>query len=121
MIRLRVSMEQTLRLLHGGIGLATESGEFLDALKRHIFYGKPLDTVNLAEEMGDLFWYMAVVCNAVGVSFEDVMEKNIAKLQARYGSKFSEHRATNRDLIAERRILDGIELNAKANENPETA
>lgn len=31
------------RLLHAGIGLSTEAGEFLDALKKHIFYGKELD------------------------------------------------------------------------------
>jgi NTP pyrophosphatase (non-canonical NTP hydrolase) len=115
-IRLRVSAERTLCLLHGGIGLATESGEFLDGLKKHIFYGKPIDAVNLAEEMGDLFWYIAVICTALGVTFEDVMERNIAKLQARYGDKFSEHRATNRDLIRERRILEEVvnEINTEA-------
>lgn len=51
----RLSEESNIRLLHGAIGLATESGEFLDALKKHIYYGKELDRVNLAEELGDLF------------------------------------------------------------------
>jgi hypothetical protein len=36
-IRLRVTADRALRLLHGGIGLATESGEFLGAIKNHIF------------------------------------------------------------------------------------
>jgi uncharacterized protein YabN with tetrapyrrole methylase and pyrophosphatase domain len=62
--------------------------------------------VNLAEEMGDLFWYIAVICDALEVSFEDVMERNIAKLKARYGDKFTEHAATNRNLEEERRILE---------------
>lgn len=94
------------RLLHAGIGLSTESGEFLDALKKHIFYGKELDRVNLAEELGDLFWYMAIVADELGVEFESVMERNIQKLKARYGEKFSEEKAENRDLESERSILD---------------
>ncbi len=94
------------RLLHAGIGLSTESGEFLDALKKHIFYGKELDRVNLAEELGDLFWYMAIVADELGVEFESVMERNIQKLKARYGEKFSEEKAENRDLENERTILD---------------
>lgn len=94
------------RLLHAGIGLSTESGEFLDALKKHIFYGKELDRVNLAEELGDLFWYMAIVDDELGIEFESVMERNIQKLKARYGEKFSEEKAENRDLESERSILD---------------
>ena len=99
------------RLLHAGIGLSTESGEFLDALKKHIFYGKELDRVNLAEELGDLFWYMAIVADELGVEFESVMERNIQKLKARYGEKFSEEKAENRDLENERLILDAQNFN----------
>jgi NTP pyrophosphatase (non-canonical NTP hydrolase) len=98
------------RLLHAGIGLSTESGEFLDALKKHIFYGKDLDKVNLAEEMGDLFWYLAIVSDELGVKMEDVMERNIQKLKARYGEKFSEEKAENRDLNTEREILEKQEM-----------
>lgn len=94
------------RLLHAGIGLSTEAGEFLDALKKHIFYGKELDRVNLAEELGDLFWYMAIVGDELGIKFEDVMERNITKLKARYGEKFSEEKADKRDLENERKILE---------------
>ena len=106
----RLSEDGTKRLLHAGIGLSTEAGEFLDALKKHIFYGKELDRVNLAEELGDMFWYMAIVADELGIEFESVMEKNIAKLKARYGEKFSETRAENRDLNTERKILDTQEF-----------
>lgn len=105
-IRTRITAERAIRLLHGGIGLATESGEFLDALKKHIFYGKPIDVANLGEEMGDLFWYIAVICDELGADFKSIMQTNIDKLQARYGDKFSEHRATERNLDAEREILE---------------
>lgn len=102
----RLNDDGLKRLLHAGIGLSTESGEFLDALKKHIFYGKPLDRVNLKEEMGDLFWYLAIACDELGVDFEPLMETNIAKLKARYGEKFSEAAAEKRDLKAEREILE---------------
>lgn len=95
-----------LRLLHAAIGLCTETGELQDALKKSIFYGKPLDRTNLAEELGDVMWYIAIACDALGVSLEGVMEKNIAKLKARYGDKFTQHAALNRNLEAERTILE---------------
>lgn len=102
----RLSKDGLKRLLHAGMGLSTEAGEFLDALKKHIFYGKELDRVNLAEEMGDVFWYCAIVSSELGINFEEVMEKNIAKLKARYGEKFSEEKAETRDLSKERDILE---------------
>ena len=102
----RLANDGMKRLLHGGIGLATESGELLDALKKHIFYGKDLDKVNLAEELGDLFWYIAIVADELGVDFESVMERNITKLQTRYGHQFSEKSSGERDLKKERKILE---------------
>lgn len=102
----RLNDDGLKRLLHAGIGLSTEAGEFLDALKKHIFYGKELDRVNLKEEIGDLFWYIAIACHELGVEFEPLMETNIAKLKARYGEKFTEAAAEHRNLEIEREILE---------------
>jgi NTP pyrophosphatase (non-canonical NTP hydrolase) len=102
----RLTDDGIKRLLHAGIGLSTEAGEFLDALKKHIFYGKDLDRVNLKEEMGDLFWYLAIACDELDVDFEPLMQRNIEKLKARYGEKFSETKAEQRDLSLEREILE---------------
>ena len=102
----RLKDNRTLRLLHGSCGIATEAGELLDALKKHIFYGKEIDTVNVVEEVGDLMWYCAIILDELGVEFEDVMEKNINKLKARYGEKFSETSANTRNLDKERKILE---------------
>jgi NTP pyrophosphatase (non-canonical NTP hydrolase) len=79
-----------MRLVHVSQGMATEVGEFTDTLKKHLFYGKPLDKVNLTEELGDLCWYIALACNALGISLDDVMAANIAKLRVRYPEKFTE-------------------------------
>jgi NTP pyrophosphatase (non-canonical NTP hydrolase) len=97
---------EVAQLLHGAIGLATESGEILDALKKHIYYGKPLDKVNLIEEISDCAWYIALLLRELGYSFEEMAELNIKKLRARYGEKFSEHDAINRNLHVEREILE---------------
>ena len=100
--------DENVRLLHAGIGLATEAGEFLDALKKHVFYGKDLDKINLMEECGDLMWYMSVALDALGYDFEKVMNRNIEKLSSRYKIGFSGKEAVERDLGSEREILENI-------------
>jgi NTP pyrophosphatase (non-canonical NTP hydrolase) len=106
-IETRMRTVRAIRLLHGQLGLASESGEIADQLKKHIFYGKALDTINLEEEIGDVFWYLALLANELGADFDSIMERNIAKLKKRYGDKFSEQRAINRNLTIERGILEG--------------
>ena len=103
----RLKDPKTLKILHSLVGLATETGEIQDQLKKHVFYGRPLDLVNIEEEMGDLFWYLAVLSDALGVPFERIWEKNIAKLKARYGDKFNQEGEINRNLEKERKILEG--------------
>lgn len=94
------------RLVHAGMGLTTETAELVDALKKWAFYGKPLDKVNIKEEIGDCLWYMAIVADECGFSFEEAMEANIKKLRARYGEKFTEFDALNRNIPLEREILE---------------
>ncbi len=91
--------------LHALIGISTESGELLDAFKKHIFYGKEIDQANIKEEIGDLMWYVALLCNANGFDFYKILETNIEKLKARYPEGFTKEQATERDLAKEREIL----------------
>lgn len=93
-------------LQHVAEGLVTESAELLDALKKYKFYRKPLDVVNLKEEMGDLLYYLAIGCHVLNTTFEQLMAQNISKLKARYPEGFSEEHANNRDLETERKILE---------------
>lgn len=105
-----IDQPYTLKLLHGLIGLATESGESLDAFKKFLFYGKELDVPNIIEELGDKLWYIAEVISALDglgykITLEEVMEKNIAKLKKRYPEGFSESDALNRNLEAEAAVF----------------
>lgn len=102
----RLNLPKVMRLLHASLGMVTESAEFADAIKKTIFYGKQTDIVNLKEELGDIFWYVAIACNQLNISFEEIWEANIAKLHARYGISFNKEGAINRDLTIERYILE---------------
>jgi NTP pyrophosphatase (non-canonical NTP hydrolase) len=103
----RISDPKVIRLLHGAIGLSTEAGELLDMLKKHIYYGKPLDLINAKEEVGDSMWYAGLVIDVLKTTFDEVLTVNIDKLKARYPEKFTEFHAVNRDLETERKILEG--------------
>lgn len=102
----RLKDPSTVRLLHVAMGLVTEAGEFLDVLKKHVFYGKPIDRVNLKEELGDSSWYERIGCDELEVGYLENILVNIQKLRARYPEKFTEEKAINRELGKEREILE---------------
>ena len=83
------------RLTTAGVGLAAESGEFLEIVKKMVFQGKPWNADNrehLIIELGDVMWYVAQACMALDVSFDDVIETNVKKLEKRYpGGEFNVH------------------------------
>lgn len=100
-------VESHIRLLHGVMGLSSETGELVEQVKKHIFYGKPLDVVNLEEEIGDLFWYVAIILKALNCHDPvGILEQNIEKLKIRYPEKFQSKDAINRDLDKERKTLE---------------
>ena len=75
-------------------------------MKKHLFYVKDLDRVNIIEEAGDLLWYLAILFDELGTSFHEVMSSNIAKLRSRYPEKFTSINATKRNIEDERHILE---------------
>ena len=93
-------------LLHCSIGASTETGELLDAFKKHIFYGKPLDKVNIGEEIADTIWYLSNLARMLNLDIEVLLDNNISKLKIRYPEKFTEESALNRNLDSERKALE---------------
>jgi len=93
-------------LLHATLGVVTEAGELADQIKRHYFYGTELDIPNIEEEIGDTLFYLARLIDLLDLTFEDIMQKNIDKLRARYPDKFSKTKAIVRDLKKERAVLE---------------
>ena len=90
----------TTQLLTAALGLTAESGEFTEVVKKIIFQGKPYSEENvfhMKRELGDICWYLAQACMALDTTFDEVIEMNVDKLQARYpGGEFDVHYSENR-------------------------
>lgn len=83
-------------LMHATLGIAGESGEIVDAVKKSVIYGKPLDVANMREEIGDIMWYIALACRTLDFDLNEILDENIAKLQKRYPEKYSDVHASLR-------------------------
>lgn len=94
------------RVFHAIIGAMTESAELGEALHKALT-GEQVDLVNVLEEFGDINWYQAIAVDALKGDFETTLNRNIAKLKARFPDKFTNENAINRDLDTERKILEG--------------
>ena len=88
------------RLLTAGVGINAEGGEFLEIIKKMIFQGKPFNEDNrhhMIIELGDIMWYVAQACMALGVSIDEVIAGNVTKLEKRYpGGSFDPYYSENR-------------------------
>ena len=93
----RTSPDDHNKLLNGCMGLAGECGEVCDVLKKSLFQGHELDRTHMIEELGDCAWYLAEAASGLGVSLEDILLQNIAKLKRRYPAGFDPERSINRE------------------------
>ena len=84
-------------LLNGVLGLTGETGEVADILKKHLFQGHDLDKKHMAEELGDVCWYLAITSRALGYDLNEIMELNISKLELRYPNGFDANKSINRE------------------------
>lgn len=83
-------------VLNGCLGLAGETGETLDMIKKWIFHEKDLDIEHLKKEIGDVMWYVAMLCESFNFNLDEILEMNKAKLEARYPEGFDTIKANNR-------------------------
>lgn len=78
-------------LWHAVSGVGGEAGELVDAIKKHVAYNKPLDRENVVEELGDLEFYMEALRKSLGITREETLRHNYAKLAKRYeGHNYSD-------------------------------
>lgn len=84
------------QLVNAALGLAGESGEIADAVKKHLFQGHPLDRDHLLKEAGDCAWYLALLATALHCDLSSVLTMNIDKLRKRYPDGFDAERSINR-------------------------
>ena len=88
------------RMLTAAIGLASETGEFNEIVKKCMFQGKPMneDTkYHMARELGDIIWYWIQACESINADPNEIIAMNVEKLKARYpGGEFDAHYSENR-------------------------
>lgn len=92
-------------LNHAALGVASDGGEFVDAIKAHTIYGKSLDLVNLVEEAGDVMFFLQMALNQFGLTLQDAADVNRIKLGTRYHRGYNDADAIKRDKAAEREVM----------------
>lgn len=83
-------------VLNACLGLSGEVGELNDLVKKFIFHQKPMDEAHFKKEIGDVCWYIALLCESCGYDLSQIMQMNIDKLKARYPEGFDTEKANNR-------------------------
>jgi NTP pyrophosphatase (non-canonical NTP hydrolase) len=88
-------------LMNSGTGLASEGGEFNEIVKKIVYQGKQFNEearFHMARELGDVIWYWANACRALGYDPNEIIAENVNKLKSRYpGGEFDVHYSENRN------------------------
>ena len=83
------SLSEKEQLADMVIGASCEFSEAGDSLKKYLFQGHELDKKHIEEELGDTMFYICNLATLLDINMEDVLEKNIEKLNKRYKNGFS--------------------------------
>ncbi len=84
------------RFLLGVMGLAGEAGEVVDLAKKARFQGHSIDIDTVKDELGDVMWYLGLLCHTLGLTLEEVRAGNVAKMHRRYPNGFEVERSVTR-------------------------
>lgn len=99
-LALRTSRKELCKeahLMNGILGLAGETGECADLVKKHYYQdGRAIETA-LFDELGDVLWYISETASAMGFSLEAIALHNVEKLKRRYPEGFDSQRSLHRE------------------------
>ena len=90
---------ESARLITAALGLGSETGEFVEIVKKMFLQGKPASEDNIfhmKRELGDIMWYWITACMALKLDPYEVIKENQDKLEARYGERFEVDRSEHR-------------------------
>ena len=93
----RRDLSQEEHLLNAMLGLAGETGECCDLVKKSRYQDNRMIEEPLIDELGDVLWYVAEAASAIGVPLGGVAMHNIAKLRERYPDGFDPERSLHRE------------------------
>lgn len=83
-------------VLNASLGLSGETGELNDMIKKAVFHGHAIEEEKVKKEIGDILWYVAMMCESFHFEMNEIMQMNIDKLKARYPEGFDPERSQNR-------------------------
>lgn len=84
------------KIMNGLLGLFGEGGELADLFKKFNFQCHPFDMEHMAKELGDVLWYVAEIATGLGMTMDEIAQKNIDKLKARYPDGFDPQKSLHR-------------------------
>jgi len=96
-MRTKGGLSDAEQIICGGLGIAGEAGEVADLIKKVAFHDHDLEVDKIKKELGDVMWYIALLCDALSLSMDEITEENIEKLKLRYPDGFSSERSKNRE------------------------
>lgn len=91
------NLSQKDHLLNGLLGLAGETGECCDIVKKSLFQDHREYEEKLMDELGDIMWYVAETAAAIGFTLDQVAEHNLQKLRSRYPEGFDPEKSLHRE------------------------
>lgn len=95
-IRTAPELDRQQMLIDAALGLTGEAGEVADLVKKANYQGHILDKDAVMKELGDVAWYIALACQALGVTMQEVLQMNVDKLRKRYPDGFNASMSRNR-------------------------
>lgn len=72
-----------------GLGIAGEAGDVASCIKKVFAHKNSPLKDGIKENLGDMMWYAAMICNFFDWKLEDVLNENVEKLKARYPNGFT--------------------------------
>lgn len=96
LVKTRYEKTDIAELFNACLGLSGETGELIDMVKKWIFHEKVLDEDHLKKELGDVMWYVAMFCKAMGWELDEILQMNVDKLKARYPEGFDTELSNHR-------------------------
>ncbi len=84
------------QITNAAMGLCGEAGELANEVKKFLFQNHDFNKATIIEELGDCLWYIALGCESIGISMEDIAQSNIDKLFIRYPEKFTTEHSVSR-------------------------
>jgi NTP pyrophosphatase (non-canonical NTP hydrolase) len=80
-----------------GLGVTGEAGDIASCIKKTFAHKKDVKE-GIKENLGDMFWYSAMICNFFGWNLQNILEQNIDKLKQRFPEGFS-YQSVDRPMV----------------------